>query len=64
MVFRDRTQERESEEALRKSAEEIRDLYNMAPCGYHSLDPEAPSSPSMTLNSRGWAGRATRSSGR
>lgn len=29
---------RRADEALRKSAEEIRDLYNNAPCGYHSLD--------------------------
>ena len=27
-----------ADEALQKSAEEIRDLYNNAPCGYHSLD--------------------------
>ena len=26
------------EESLRKSSEEIADLYNHAPCGYHSLD--------------------------
>ncbi|MEW6665062.1 MAG: MASE3 domain-containing protein [Thermodesulfobacteriota bacterium] len=31
---------RRAEEALRKSAEEIHDLYNRAPCGYHSLDSE------------------------
>jgi diguanylate cyclase (GGDEF)-like protein/PAS domain S-box-containing protein len=29
---------RRSEEELRKSADEIFDLYNNAPCGYHSLD--------------------------
>ena len=27
-----------AEEALQRSAEEIEDLYNNAPCGYHSLD--------------------------
>jgi PAS domain S-box-containing protein len=27
-----------AEAALRKSAREIEDLYNLAPCGYHSLD--------------------------
>jgi PAS domain S-box-containing protein len=29
-----------NQEALRKSSAEIHDLYNAAPCGYHSLDPE------------------------
>ncbi|HYA17948.1 MAG TPA: SpoIIE family protein phosphatase [Bryobacteraceae bacterium] len=29
---------RRDDEALRKSGEELRDLYNNAPCGYHSLD--------------------------
>ncbi len=28
----------QNEEVLRKAAEEIRDLYENAPCGYHSLD--------------------------
>lgn len=28
-----------SQNALRKSAQRIEDLYNLAPCGYHSLDP-------------------------
>jgi two-component system, cell cycle sensor histidine kinase and response regulator CckA len=32
------TERKRAEEALLKSAEEIRDLYNNAPCGYHSLD--------------------------
>jgi PAS domain S-box-containing protein len=27
-----------AEQALRKASEQIRDLYNHAPCGYHSLD--------------------------
>lgn len=36
--FRDITRIRLAEEALRKSAAEIKDLYNRAPCGYHSLD--------------------------
>jgi PAS domain S-box-containing protein len=34
----DITQEHLAQEALRRSAEEIEDLYNNAPCGYHSLD--------------------------
>jgi sigma-B regulation protein RsbU (phosphoserine phosphatase) len=34
----DITERKQSEEALKRSAEEIRDLYNHAPCGYHSLD--------------------------
>ncbi|MEW6245988.1 MAG: PAS domain S-box protein [Nitrospirota bacterium] len=29
---------KKAEEALQKAVEEIRDLYNNAPCGYHSLD--------------------------
>jgi PAS domain S-box-containing protein len=29
-----------ADEALHRSADEIRDLYNHAPCGYHSLDKE------------------------
>ena len=36
--FHDITQSKHAEEVLRKSAEEIADLYNNAPCGYHSLD--------------------------
>ncbi len=37
-VFRDATQRKRVEAELRASADEIRDLYNNAPCGYHSLD--------------------------
>jgi PAS domain S-box-containing protein len=37
-VHMDVTERRQSEEALKKSAKEIHDLYNLAPCGYHSLD--------------------------
>ena len=33
MIERERT-----EQALQKSAEEVLDLYNHAPCGYHSVD--------------------------
>lgn len=35
---RDITERKQTDEQLRKSAEEIADLYNHAPCGYHSLD--------------------------
>jgi two-component system cell cycle sensor histidine kinase/response regulator CckA len=35
-----RAEKRRAEEELRKSTEEIYDLYNHAPCGYHSLDGE------------------------
>jgi PAS domain S-box-containing protein len=37
-VVVDITKRRRAEDALRKSSEEIEDLYNHAPCGYHSLD--------------------------
>lgn len=38
ITFVDIAERKQAEEALRKSAEEIQDLYNHAPCGYHSLD--------------------------
>jgi PAS domain S-box-containing protein len=38
MVIRDITQRRKAEKKLQNYAEEITDLYNHAPCGYHSLD--------------------------
>jgi diguanylate cyclase (GGDEF)-like protein/PAS domain S-box-containing protein len=37
-VHTDITRRKLAEEAMNKSAEEIEDLYNRAPCGYHSLD--------------------------
>lgn len=37
-VARDVTERKALEDALRRSADEVRDLYNQAPCGYHSLD--------------------------
>lgn len=37
-VTRDFTERKKAEEALKKSSEQIHDLYNSAPCGYHSLD--------------------------
>jgi len=40
-IAEDITDRKAEEEARRKSAREIRDLYNTAPCGYHSLDENA-----------------------
>ncbi|MFA6014387.1 MAG: PAS domain S-box protein [Gallionellaceae bacterium] len=37
-VKEDITERKQSEKLLRKSTEELEDLYNHAPCGYHSLD--------------------------
>jgi len=37
-VARDITESKRADEALRKYADEISDLYNNAPCGYHSVD--------------------------
>lgn len=34
----DITEQQMFQQALRKSAQQIEDLYNLAPCGYHSLD--------------------------
>ncbi len=38
VVGRDVTEQKDAEEATRRSLAEIEDLYNNAPCGYHSLD--------------------------
>lgn len=38
LAIEDITERKRAEAALRKAAEEIRDLYDKAPCGYHSLD--------------------------
>lgn len=40
LVFHDVSEFRRVEESLRQHAAEIEDLYNNAPCGYHSLDAE------------------------
>ncbi len=37
-VLNDVTERKRSEEAIQQSSAEIHDLYNSAPCGYHSLD--------------------------
>jgi PAS domain S-box-containing protein len=37
-ITRDITERKQGEQALREYAEEVHDLYNNAPCGYHSLD--------------------------
>ncbi|HEX7534083.1 MAG TPA: PAS domain S-box protein, partial [Syntrophales bacterium] len=39
-TFRDITKHKQAEEELRRYAADISDLYNNAPCGYHSLGPE------------------------
>jgi PAS domain S-box-containing protein len=39
-IIRDITERRRSEEELSSYAAEVADLYNNAPCGYHSLDKE------------------------
>ncbi len=38
VIFTDVTERRRAEDDLRRFAGEINDLYNNAPCGYHSLD--------------------------
>jgi len=37
-VIEDITERKQAEKSLRESSDEIEDLYNHAPCGYHSLD--------------------------
>ena len=37
-ISTDITERKQAEAVLQRSTEEIRDLYNNAPCGYHSLD--------------------------
>jgi PAS domain S-box-containing protein len=37
-IASDITERKQSQEALRKYAAEVEDLYNNSPCGYHSLD--------------------------
>jgi PAS domain S-box-containing protein len=39
-AIRDITERKAAAAELQRSAERIRDLYNRAPCGYHSLDPD------------------------
>jgi PAS domain S-box-containing protein len=40
-VNMDVTERRQAEDALKKSVQEVHDLYNHAPCGYHSIDKDA-----------------------
>lgn len=40
LVFRDVSEQRRAEQLVAKSSHEIEDLYNHAPCGYHSVDTE------------------------
>lgn len=37
-IIRDISERKQAEEELRKSYAKMEDLYNLAPCGYHSLD--------------------------
>ena len=39
-AVRDITERKRAEDTLREASERIRDLYNQAPCGYHSLGPD------------------------
>jgi len=39
-VVRDATRRKRAEDEMRRHAAEVADLYNNAPCGYHSLDKE------------------------
>jgi PAS domain S-box-containing protein len=39
-VERDITERKQAEKKLQEFADEVSDLYDHAPCGYHSLDPE------------------------
>jgi len=38
IILNDITKRKQAEDALKKSSGEIADLYNHAPCGYHSID--------------------------
>ena len=38
VVFMDITERKQAEETLRRSSQEVHDLYDHAPCGYHSLN--------------------------
>jgi len=40
IMLTDISEQKQAEEVLRKSLEEVEDLYNKAACGYHSLDKE------------------------
>lgn len=38
IAFQDISERKQAQEALRRSTEEVQDLYDNAPCGYHSVD--------------------------
>lgn len=40
VIIRDITEQKQAEETLHRYAAEVHDLYNNAPCGYHSIDNE------------------------
>ena len=55
---------RQAEDDLRKYSEEISDLYNNAPCGYHSLGPDGTFLQMNARSSDGWATPGRKSSAR
>jgi len=55
-IAEDITERRAAEEAQREAAAQIRDLYNTAPCGYHSLDENGVYA-QVNDTELGWMGR-------
>ncbi|SMC22778.1 PAS domain S-box-containing protein [Andreprevotia lacus DSM 23236] len=54
-LVRENSERKQAEAALRKHAEEVFDLYNNAPCGYHSLDADG-CIVDMNQTELGWLG--------